>query len=139
MANMDLDNLENEKGSAIIQAADEILSGELADQFTVDIFQAGAGTSYNMNINEVLANRALEILGKKRGDYTVIHPNDHVNMGQSTNDVFPTAMRLAALKAVAGLYPVGMNLAQALKDKGEEFYPIIKAGRTHLQDAVPMR
>ncbi|MFZ5993700.1 MAG: aspartate ammonia-lyase [Thermodesulfobacteriota bacterium] len=137
--NVALGGLKAEIGEAIIRAAHEALEGKITGQFVVDVYQAGAGTSYNMNINEVLANRSLEILGKKRGDYTVVHPNDHVNMGQSTNDVFPTAMRLAALKAVAGLYPVGMNLGQALKDKGEEFYPIIKAGRTHLQDAVPMR
>ncbi|MDO9463103.1 MAG: aspartate ammonia-lyase, partial [Deltaproteobacteria bacterium] len=137
--NVALGGLKAEIGEAIIQAAHEALEGKITGQFVVDVYQAGAGTSHNMNVNEVLANRAIEILGKKRGDYTVVHPNDHVNMGQSTNDVFPTAMRLATLKALEGLYHAGMYLARVLKDKGEEFYPIIKAGRTHLQDAVPMR
>ncbi len=139
LANMDVGKLDARKGNAIVQAAGEIVEGEWHDHFAVDVFQAGAGTSYNMNANEVIANRAIEILGGKRGDYTVIHPNDHVNMSQSTNDVFPTAMRIAAIFAVEKLMPVMEGLEKALADKGREFDGIIKSGRTHLQDAVPIR
>ncbi len=107
LTNMELGLLDEEIGRIIVQAADEVLAGKFMDQFVVDVFQAGAGTSHNMNANEVLANRALELLGDKRGNYSRIHPNDHVNMAQSTNDVFPTAMRIALLKS----YP---NLIEAL-------------------------
>src|SRR6478735_8773454 len=113
---------------AIVKAADEVLAGKHRDQFVVDIYQAGAGTSHNMNCNEVLANRANEILGGKRGDYAPVHPNDHVNMAQSTNDVIPTAMRLATLATMPHTL-AGMNrLSQALRAKGKEFDGIIKSG-----------
>jgi aspartate ammonia-lyase len=124
--------------AAIIQAADEILAGRLLDQFVVDVYQAGAGTSHNMNANEVLANRAAEILGEPRGAYTVVHPNDHVNMGQSTNDVFPTATRLALLADRDPLLAAARSLAAAFGRKAEAFAHVMKVGRTHLQDAVPM-
>jgi fumarate hydratase class II len=124
---------------AIVQAADEVLGGRHRDQFVVDVYQAGAGTSHNMNCNEVLANRANEILGHKRGAYTPVHPNDHVNMAQSTNDVIPTAMRLAALATLPGLLEAMDGLADSLLAKGREFDHVIKSGRTHLQDATPIR
>jgi aspartate ammonia-lyase len=131
--------LESRLADAIIQAADEVLGGQHRDQFIVDVYQAGAGTSHNMNCNEVLANRANELLGGSRGTYQPVHPNDHVNMAQSTNDVIPTAMRLAALATLPGTL-AGMNrLSQALRAKGKEFDGIIKSGRTHLQDATPIR
>jgi aspartate ammonia-lyase len=126
-------------GQAIEAAADEVLAGELRDQFVVDPFQAGAGTSHNMNANEVLANRAIELLGGERGDYSIVHPNDHVNMSQSTNDVFPTAMRLAALELAGSLLATLDLLADSLRQKAVEFDQIVKSGRTHLQDAVPVR
>ncbi len=125
---------------AIVQAADEILQGSLRDQFVVDVYQAGAGTSHHMNVNEVLANRALEILGEPKGRYERVSPNDHVNYGQSTNDVIPTAIRLAALLRVRrDLLGTLDNLVAALEQKAQEFHGILKAGRTHLQDAVPVR
>lgn len=126
-------------GDAIVAAADEILAGRLADQFVVDPFQAGAGTSHNMNANEVLANRALELLGHERGDFSIIHPNDHVNMAQSTNDVIPTAIRLASLEMLEPLLEELEKLELALSAKAKEFDHILKSGRTHLQDAVPIR
>ncbi len=138
-ANMATGRLDARIGNAIIQAADEVLAGKLRDQFVVDVFQAGAGTSHNMNANEVLANRAIEILGGKKGNYRLVHPNDHVNMAQSTNDSFPTAMRIAALFLVGELLPVLQQLADALQAKAVEFDGIVKPGRTHLQDAVPIR
>jgi aspartate ammonia-lyase len=124
---------------AIARAADEVLAGQHRDQFVVDVYQAGAGTSHNMNCNEVLANRANELLGSPRGSYNPIHPNDHVNMAQSTNDVIPTAMRLATLATLPALLAALDGLASALLAKGREFDPIIKSGRTHLQDATPIR
>jgi aspartate ammonia-lyase len=124
--------------AAIIQAADEILAGRLLDQFVVDVYQAGAGTSHNMNANEVLANRAAEILGQPRGAYGVVHPNDHVNMGQSTNDVFPSATRLALLADRDPLLTAARSLAAAFGRKSTAFAHVMKVGRTHLQDAVPM-
>jgi len=138
-ANMDTGGLPAETGLAIVQAAREALSGAFDDQFVVDPFQAGAGTSHNMNVNEVLANRAEEILGGCRGRYSLVNPNDHVNMAQSTNDVFPTAMRLASLRMIDRLVPEMEGLRDSLKRKGAEFDGIIKSGRTHLQDAVPIR
>jgi aspartate ammonia-lyase len=138
-ANMATGRLDGEVGAAIVTAADEALAGALADQFVVDPFQAGAGTSHNMNVNEVLANRAAELLGGSRGDYGWVHPNDQVNMAQSTNDVFPTAMRLASLRLLDRLRPELAGLAAALAEKGGEFDHILKSGRTHLQDAVPIR
>jgi aspartate ammonia-lyase len=138
-ANMSTGRLPAEIGNAITAAADEVLAGGLADQFVVDPFQAGAGTSHNMNVNEVLANRALELLGRQRGDFSTLHPNDHVNMAQSTNDVIPTAIRLASLEMLDPLLETLEGLEQALAAKGSEFDPVLKSGRTHLQDAVPIR
>jgi aspartate ammonia-lyase len=137
-ANLALGRLPADVAGAIIAAADEILSGGLRDQFVVDVYQAGAGTSHNMNTNEVLANRAGERLGESRGTYTRVHPNDHVNMGQSTNDVYPTATRLALLTTTAALAASARALADALDGKAETFGQVLKVGRTHLQDAVPM-
>jgi aspartate ammonia-lyase len=137
-ANAALGRLELEIGRAIAAAADEVLGGRLRDQFVVDVYQAGAGTSHNMNTNEVLANRAAEILGGARGEYSRVHPNDHVNMGQSTNDVFPTATRLALLSMVPDLLAAARELSDGLTEKGRAFDGILKTGRTHLQDAVPM-
>src|SRR5690348_7684447 len=124
---------------AIVAAADEVLAGQHMDQFVVDPYQAGAGTSHNMNVNEVLANRANELLGGKRGEYKPVHPNDHVNMAQSTNDTIPTNIRLACLSELEGLLARFDALRQSLADKGGEFDDIVKAGRTHLQDAMPIR
>jgi aspartate ammonia-lyase len=138
-ANMETGRLSREVGNAIVQAADEALSGAHDNQFVIDPFQAGAGTSHNMNVNEVLANRAEEILGGERGKYVKVNPNDHVNMAQSTNDVFPTAMRLASLRMLAELLPEIDGLVDSLRRKGTEFDGILKSGRTHLQDAVPIR
>jgi aspartate ammonia-lyase len=131
--------LDAKLADAIIAAADEILSGQHREQFVVDPYQAGAGTSHNMNINEVLANRANEILGGKRGEYKPIHPNDHVNMAQSTNDVIPTAIRLGAVTELPKLLAAYDDLIAALEQKGHEFDDIIKSGRTHIQDAMPIR
>jgi aspartate ammonia-lyase len=131
--------LEAKLADAIVQAADEVLSGKHRDQFIVDVYQAGAGTSHNMNCNEVLANRANEILGQPRGSYSPVHPNDHVNMAQSTNDVIPTAMRLATLATLSGLLGSLDALGDALLEKGHQFDGVIKSGRTHLQDATPIR
>jgi aspartate ammonia-lyase len=137
-ANARLDRLDPAVSAAIVQAADEILAGQLRDQFIVDVYQAGAGTSHNMNTNEVLANRAGEILGEPKGTYTRVHPNDHVNMGQSTNDVFPTATRISLLLVLPGLMASAAALADALDAKAGEFSRVLKTGRTHLQDAVPI-
>jgi len=137
-ANVELGRLETRVGEAIIKAADEIVSGALRDQFIVDIYQAGAGTSHNMNVNEVLANRASELLGGARGEYRLVHPNDHVNMGQSTNDVFPSATRAALLLGHGALVDAARALAASLHRKSREFASVLKVGRTHLQDAVPM-
>jgi aspartate ammonia-lyase len=137
--NRALGALDGRIAGAIETACDEILAGELRDQFVVDPFQAGAGTSHNMNANEVIANRAIELLGGQRGDYSIVHPNDHVNMSQSTNDVIPTAIRLAALEEEAELTAVLHGLSNSFTEKEAEFYDIVKSGRTHLQDAVPIR
>ena len=138
LANMDANVLERRIGEAVVQAADEIVHGKLHDQFRVDIYQAGAGTSHHMNANEVLANRAIEILGGQKGDYALVHPNNHVNYGQSTNDVFPTTMRVAALLMLDRLHPVLVDLARALDGRSEAFAKRVKSGRTHLQDATPV-
>jgi aspartate ammonia-lyase len=124
---------------AIIQACDEILSGKLREWFVVDVYQAGAGTSQNMNTNEVIANRAIELLGGSKGDYSIVHPNDHVNMSQSTNDVCPTAIRIAAVSLAWSLSSSLQTLDTAFAIKADEFDHIVKSGRTHLQDAVPVR
>ena len=137
-ANVTLGRLDSRIGNAITQAADEILAGRLRDQFVVDVYQAGAGTSHNMNTNEVIANRAAELLGGGRGEYRLVHPNDHVNMGQSTNDVYPTATRLALLLGHGDLLIAARALAAAFDVKAREFDRVLKVGRTHLQDAVPM-
>ncbi len=124
---------------AIVRAADEVLRGKHRDQFVVDPYQAGAGTSHHMNVNEVLANRANELLGTPRGSYAPVHPNDHVNKAQSTNDVIPTALRLAILLAFPGFDESAATLERAFADRGRAFDDVIKAGRTHLQDAMPIR
>jgi aspartate ammonia-lyase len=131
--------LEAPLADAIVKAADEVLGGQHRDQFIVDVYQAGAGTSHNMNVNEVLANRANELLGKSRGVYAPVHPNDHVNMAQSTNDVIPTAMRLATLATLPSLLGALDRLAASLLGKGAAFDHVLKSGRTHLQDATPIR
>jgi aspartate ammonia-lyase len=131
--------LEAKLADAIVRAADEVLGGQHRDQFVVDPYQAGAGTSHNMNVNEVLANRANEILGEARGTYAPVHPNDHVNMAQSTNDTIPTAMRLAALHMLPALLDAMVRLEGSLIERGTAFDDIVKAGRTHLQDATPVR
>ena len=136
--NGDLGLLEQKNAEAISKAATEVMDGKWDDQFVVDPFQAGAGTSHNMNTNEVIANRASQILGGELGDY-LVHPNDHVNMAQSTNDTIPTAIRLGALWRLDELLKVVDNLAMALSDKAKEFDSVVKSGRTHLQDAVPIR
>src|SRR4051812_15669530 len=138
IANASLGRLDQRIADAIVAAADEVLGGSLRDQFVVDVYQAGAGTSHNMNANEVLANRAAELLGGKRGEYSAVHPNDHVNMGQSTNDVFPTATRLALLLGHRALVESARALAASFDRKATQFASVLKVGRTHLQDAVPM-
>jgi len=139
LTHRDTGRLEPRLADAIVQAADEVLAGQHRDQFIVDVYQAGAGTSHNMNVNEVLANRANELLGGTRGSYAPVHPNDHVNMAQSTNDVIPTAMRLATLATLRGFLAALDRLAQSLLERGRRFDGIIKSGRTHLQDATPIR
>lgn len=139
MVNTDVGLLKPEISRVITVAADVVLAGKLRDQFVVDVYQMGAGTSFNMNVNEVLANLAIELLGGQKGDYAMVHPHDHVNMSQSTNDVFPTAMRMAARLLLAELLPVLNDLKTAMTEKAEEFDDILKSGRTHLQDAVPIR
>jgi aspartate ammonia-lyase len=131
--------LDAKLADAIVAAADEVLGGKWRDQFVVDVYQAGAGTSHNMNINEVLANRANEMLGSERGKYSPVHPNDHVNMAQSTNDVIPTAIRIACLAELPKLNASMQSLVDAFEKKGKDFDGIVKAGRTHLQDAMPIR
>lgn len=140
VANKELGCIPSDIGDAIIQAVDEILSGRLRDQFVVDIYQAGAGTSHHMNVNEVLANRALEILGDAKGNYSRVSPNDHVNYGQSTNDVIPTAIRVGGILALEhSLYPALEDAIATLKAKAAEFQDVVRSGRTHMQDAVPVR
>ncbi|MEG0656018.1 MAG: aspartate ammonia-lyase [Mucinivorans sp.] len=137
-ANRDLGILDQDKAEAIIKACQEIRQGQLHDHFVVDMVQGGAGTSTNMNANEVIANRALEIMGHKRGDYKIIHPNNHVNLSQSTNDAYPTAVKIALLYSTERLVKEVRQLVAAFRAKGEEFASVIKMGRTQLQDAVPM-
>lgn len=139
MTHKETGRLETALADAIVEAADEVLAGQHEDQFVVDPYQAGAGTSHNMNANEVLANRANEMLGGTRGVYDPVHPNDHVNMAQSTNDSVPTAIRLAVLLILPDLLEAMGVLAGALLDKGREFDTVLKTGRTHLQDATPIR
>jgi len=139
LANAESGAIPKEVARAIAAAADEVMEGRLLDSFVVDLFSQGAGTSVHMNVNEVLANRAIEILGGEKGDYEKVEPHDHVNYGQSTNDTFPAATRLAVLAALRDLVPVLRSLASSLKAKGKEFHGIVKSARTHLQDAVPIR
>jgi len=137
-ANVEKGGLDAERGKFIVQAAEEMANGRFDAEFVVDVFQAGAGTSTHMNVNEVLANRALEIAGKPRGEYTFISPNDHVNRGQSTNDTYPAAAQVAALLALTELRGSVTTLIESFRRKGEEFGRIPKAGRTHLKDAMPV-
>ncbi|MFB6159725.1 MAG: class II fumarate hydratase, partial [Haloferacaceae archaeon] len=138
-ANADLGLVEDDVADAVVAAADEVIAGDHDDQFPVDVFQTGSGTSTNMNANEVIANRAAEIMGSEVGD-RVVHPNDHVNFGQSSNDVIPTAMHVASLEAVEkDLLPALERLRDALEEKEEAFDGVVKTGRTHLQDATPVR
>ncbi|MED4205231.1 aspartate ammonia-lyase [Neobacillus mesonae] len=139
IANMNTTRLYSGLAEAIVQAADEILQGKWHDQFIVDPIQGGAGTSMNMNANEVIANRALEILGHEKGDYFHLSPNSHVNMSQSTNDVFPTAIHIATLNLLERLLETMEYMHKVFKDKAKQFEKVIKMGRTHLQDAVPIR
>jgi aspartate ammonia-lyase len=140
IVNGELGCIPEDVSQAIIQAADEVLAGKFRDQFVVDVYQAGAGTSHHMNVNEVLANRALEILGEEKGNYKRVNPNDHVNYGQSTNDVIPTAIRIGGLLALSKtLHPALEKAIAALEEKAEEFQDVVKSGRTHMQDAVPVR
>src|SRR5690625_4636123 len=139
LANMEIDRLEDTIGTAIVKACDDVIAGELDDQFIVDPIQGGAGTSVNMNANEVIANRALEYIGKEKGDYDTIHPNMHVNMAQSTNDAFPTAIHISTVHFIDRLLKTLRQLHDAFAEKAEEFDEVIKMGRTHLQDAVPIR
>src|SRR5256885_4234581 len=140
LANKELKSMDANLADAIVAACDQLLTGEskYRDQFVVDVFQAGAGTSFNMNVNEVIANLANRSLGGKLGEYKPVHPNDHVNMAQSTNDVFPTAIRVAIVSLLGSLIPEIEALALTFEAKGREFSDVIKSGRTHLQDAVPV-
>ena len=135
---LDLRVLKPRLARAILRAGKEILQGRFKDQFVVDIYQAGAGTSFHMNVNEVIANRAIQLLGARRGDYRLVSPNDHVNKGQSTNDVIPTAIRLASLPLLEELEEVLDGLERSLRRKGAQFRRVVKSARTHLQDAVPI-
>ncbi|OGS48277.1 MAG: aspartate ammonia-lyase [Euryarchaeota archaeon RBG_16_68_13] len=138
--NVELGLLDSKLGKAIVKAADEVMDGTLDEQFPLDVFQTGSGTSTNMNANEVIANRANEILGVKLGEKGPVHPNDHVNMGQSSNDVIPTAIHVASLLAIdQDLLPALRELEETLLKKSKEFDPVVKAGRTHLMDATPIR
>ncbi len=139
ITNYEVGLLDKKREKAIVQACDEILKGKLHEYFIVDPIQGGAGTSLNMNANEVLANRAIEIMGGQKGDYTIVNPNDHVNCGQSTNDVIPTAGKMTSLRLLKNLKKELLRLHKALCDKAEEFDHIIKMGRTQMQDAVPIR
>jgi aspartate ammonia-lyase len=139
IVNRRLGLLDAAKCDAIVKACDEVLAGRLREWFVVDVYQAGAGTSHNMNANEVIANRAIELLGGQKGNYALVHPNDDVNMAQSTNDVCPTAIRIAAAALSGPLLSAVQGLQGALSEKSREFDGIVKSGRTHLQDAVPVR
>ncbi|MBP2025222.1 aspartate ammonia-lyase [Peptoniphilus stercorisuis] len=138
ITNMEVKELDEKIGNAIIKACDDIINGKLHEEFIVDPIQGGAGTSANMNANEVIANRAIEILGGEKGDYSVVSPNDHVNMGQSTNDVFPSSGKMAAIKLLKKSIPVLENLYDELIKKSKEFDDVIKMGRTQLEDAIPI-
>ncbi len=139
LANMKLGMLDEKIGNAIVKAADEVIEGKYSDQFILDVFQAGAGTPFNMNANEVIANVAIKKLGGKPGDYHLIHPNNHVNMAQSSNDVIPTAIRLSVLLTLPPLIRELEGIISAFHEKAREYDHVIKVGRTHLEDAVPIR
>ncbi len=140
ITNGELGCIDQDMADAIVKAADEVLGGQLREQFVVDVYQAGAGTSHHMNVNEVLANRALELIGGEKGDYKRLSPNDHVNYGQSTNDVIPTAIRIGSLLALSHtLYPALEGAIATLDKKAVEFQGVVKSARTHMQDAVPVR
>ena len=139
MANMETGDLDEEIGIAVVTACDEVLEGRHMDQFPVDVFQAGAGTSFNMNVNEVVCNIALEMTGRSKGDYSSISPNDHVNMSQSTNDTYPTASHIAIMGKADELLEELDALASSFRKKGEDFQDVTKSGRTHLMDALPLR
>ena len=137
--NFNQGKLDKKVSNAIVKAAKEVISGKLNDHFPLSVWQTGSGTQSNMNANEVISNRAIELLGGKKGSKTPVHPNDHCNMSQSSNDTFPTAMHIAcALDTKEVLLPALKKLADALKNKSEEFKEIVKIGRTHLQDATPV-
>ena len=138
LANAEAGALDSHIAQAIAAAADEVIAGKLWDNFPIDMMQGGAGTSVNMNANEVLANRALEIMGYEKGDYKHCYPNDHVNCGQSTNDAYPTAIRYAIIRMNKTLVESLKNLIAVFRQKGNEFSDMVKMGRTQLQDAVPM-
>src|SRR5574341_336420 len=139
IVNVELGCLDSKIGNKIILACDRILNGEFQDQFLVDVYQAGAGTSHHMNINEVIANIAIEMMGGEKGNYSIVHPNDHVNYGQSTNDVYPTAMRIAVLRVSKKLVENLYTLTETFNQKAKSFDSVVKSARTHLQDAVPIR
>ena len=139
ITNCEIGILDKDRATAIVQACDEIIEGKFHKDFIVDPIQGGAGTSLNMNANEVIANRAIEILGGKKGDYSVVNPNDHVNCGQSTNDVIPTAGKMTSLRLLRVLKEELLRLHKAFAQKAEEFDHVIKIGRTQMQDAVPIR
>ncbi len=139
LVNMEVGMLSRVPGQAVVEATDSLLAGELRDEFILDPLQGGAGTSLNMNANEVLANKALELLGYERGRYDVIHPNNHLNMSQSTNDVVPTASRMAAIFLLRDLIPEVKSLLKVFREKQQEMDSVLRMGRTHLQDAVPIR
>ena len=138
MANRDLGLMDAEVAEAIIKACKEVAEGKLDAHFVVDMVQGGAGTSTNMNANEVIANRALELLGKEKGEYKYCHPNNHVNLSQSTNDAYPTSVKIATVRSINKLEVALKELIASFAKKGEEFKDVIKMGRTQLQDAVPM-
>lgn len=136
--NLELELIDKKYKQALLQACEEFMQGKFLSQFTIDIFQAGAGTSYNMNANEIIANRANELLKAPKGSYKYLHPNNHINLGQSTNDIIPTALRLAALLSLPGLHAQIKGLTKAIKELAKKHAQTIKVGRTHLQDAVPI-
>ncbi|MEK6853991.1 MAG: lyase family protein, partial [Nanoarchaeota archaeon] len=138
-ANVDIGILDKKIGEAIVAAASEVADGKWDSQFPLDVFQAGAGTPFNMNCNEVIANVATEKLGGKKGDYSVVHPNNHVNMAQSSNDVIPTAIRISTLFSLQPLMIALGKLAAEFREKAEQYKDVVKTGRTHLEDAVPIR
>src|SRR5579872_4978782 len=137
LVNHDLGKLDKEKTDVIVQAADEVIAGKLAAHFPLRVWQTGSGTQTNMNVNEVISNRAIEIAGGEMGSKKPVHPNDHVNMSQSSNDTFPTAMHMAAAEAIVDMLPAVQKLREALAEKAHAWQHIVKVGRTHLQDATP--